>query len=152
MIAMARTAMIHARTDVDLKIEAEKILKSLGLSYTEAINLFLNQVRLRKGLPFPVEIPVSVTMGVIECRRKRFILRKSLQVRIGLEGGVWVYEYGPLGILAHGSSQADAMDAFRTEFTSAWEQIAKEDDARLTRDARALKKRLLSVVDRVETV
>jgi addiction module RelB/DinJ family antitoxin len=143
--------MIHARTDVGLKAEAESILKSLGLSYTEAINLFLNQVRMRKGLPFPVEIPASASMGVIEWGRKRFILRKSLQVRVGLEGGVWVYEYEPLGILAHGSSQAEALDAFRTEFASAWEQIAKEDDARLTRDAKALKKRLLSIVNRVET-
>lgn len=147
---MARTAMIHARTDVGLKAEAESILKSLGLSYTEAINLFLNQVRMRKALPFPVEIPASVSMGVIEWRRKRFFLRKSLRARVGLEGGVWVYEYEPLGILAHGTSQAEAHDAFRTEFASAWEQIAKEDDAGLTRDARALKKRLLSIVDRVE--
>ena len=151
MIDMARTAMIHARTDAGLKAEAETILKSLGLSYTEAINLFLNQVRMRKALPFPVEIPTSASMGVIEWRRKRFILRKSLRVRVGLEGGVWVYEYEPLGILAHGSSQAEAMDAFRMEFASAWDRIAKEDDAMLTRDARALKKRLLSVVDRVET-
>lgn len=148
---MARTAMIHARTDVNLKTEAETILKSLGLSYTEAINLFLNQVRMRKGLPFAVEIPASASMGVIEWRRKRFILRKSLHVRVGLEGGVWVYEHEPLGILAHGSSQAEAFDAFRAEFVSAWEQIAKEEDARLTRDARMLKKRLLSIVDRVET-
>lgn len=143
--------MIHARTDVNLKTEAETILKSLGLSYTEAINLFLNQVRMRKGLPFAVEIPASASMGVIEWRRKRFILRKSLHVRVGLEGGVWVYEHEPLGILAHGSSQAEAFDAFRAEFVSAWEQIAKEEDARLTRDARMLKKRLLSIVDRVET-
>ena len=33
----------------------------------------------------------------------------------------------------------------------AWDQIAKEDDARLTRDARILKKRLLTIVGRVET-
>ena len=32
MIDMARTAMIHARTDAGLKAEAETILKSLGLS------------------------------------------------------------------------------------------------------------------------
>ncbi|MCL5966190.1 MAG: type II toxin-antitoxin system RelB/DinJ family antitoxin [Deltaproteobacteria bacterium] len=147
---MARTAMIHARTDAGLKAEAETILRSLGLSYSEAVNLFLNQVRMRKGLPFPVEIPASASMGAIEWGRKRFILRESLRVRVGLEGGVWVYEYEPLGILAHGSSQGEALDAFRAEFASAWEQIAKEDDGKLTRDARALKKRLLSIVDRVE--
>jgi DNA-damage-inducible protein J len=147
---MARTAMIHARTDAGLKAETETILRSLGLSYTEAINLFLNQVRMRKGLPFAVEIPESVFMSVIERGRRRFLLKKSLRVRVGVEGGVWVYEYSPLEILAYGSTQEEARDAFTTEFASAWEQVGKEDDSNLTRDAKSLKKRLLSLVDRVE--
>mgnify|MGYP001499073424 FL=1 len=147
---MARTAMIHARTDAGLKAETETILRSLGLSYTEAINLFLNQVRMRKGLPFAVEIPESVFMSVIERGRRRFLLKKSLRVRLGVEGGVWVYEYSPLEILAYGSTQEEARDAFTTEFASAWEQVGKEDDSNLTRDAKSLKKRLLSLVDRVE--
>lgn len=147
---MARTAMIHARTDAGLKAETETILRSLGLSYTEAINLFLNQVRMRKGLPFAVEIPESVFISVIERGKRRFILKKSLRVRVGVEGGVWVYEYSPLGILAYGSTQEESRDAFTTEFDSAWEQVGKEDDLNLTRDARSLKKRLLSLVDRVE--
>src|SRR4030066_1179013 len=108
MIDMARTAMIHARTDAGLKAEAETILKSLGLTYTEAINPFLNQVRMRKGLPFPVEIPDSVSMAVIERGRRRFLLKKSLRVRMGIGGGVWVYEYSSLGILAYGSTQEEA--------------------------------------------
>ena len=147
---MARTAMIHARTDAGLKAETETILRSLGLSYTEAINLFLNQVRMRKGLPFAVEIPESVFISVIERGKRRFILKKSLRVRVGVEGGVWVYEYSPLGILAYGSTQEEARDAFTTEFASVWEQVGKEDDSNLTRDAKSLKKRLLSRVDRVE--
>ena len=147
---MARTAMIHARTEAGLKAETETILRSLGLSYTEAINLFLNQVRMRKGLPFAVEIPESVFMSVIERGRRRFLLKKSLRVRVGVEGGVWVYEYSPLEILAYGSTQEEARDAFTTEFASAWEQVGKEDDSNLTRDAKSLKKRLLSLVDRVE--
>jgi DNA-damage-inducible protein J len=147
---MARTAMIHARTDAGLKAETGTILRSLGLSYTEAINLFLNQVRMRKGLPFAVEIPESVFMSVIERGKRRFILKKSLRIRVGVEGGAWVYEYSPLRILAYGSTQEEARDAFTTEFASAWEQVGKEDDSNLTRDARSLKKRLLSLVDRVE--
>jgi addiction module RelB/DinJ family antitoxin len=148
---MARTAMIHARTDAGLKVEVEPILKSLGLSYTEAINLFLNQVRMRKGLPFPVEIPDTIPVSIIERGRRRFVLKKSLRVRVGIEGGVWVLEYDPLGILAHGSTQEEALAAFRTDFSSSWDQVAKVADAKLTRDARALKKRLLSLVDRIES-
>jgi hypothetical protein len=77
-------------------------------------------------------------------------LKKSLRVRVDIEGGVWVFEYAPLGILAYGRTQEEALAAFRTDFASAWDQVAKEVDAKLTRDARSLKKRLLSLVDRVE--
>ena len=59
---MAKTAMIMARIEPDLKTDAEKILKKLGLSTTEAINLFLSQIRLHKGLPFEVKIPNKATL------------------------------------------------------------------------------------------
>jgi DNA-damage-inducible protein J len=59
---MAKTALINARTEPDLKEEVEGILKKLGLSTTEAINIFFHQVKMRKGLPFPVEIPNDETL------------------------------------------------------------------------------------------
>lgn len=63
---MAKTAMIVARIEPELKADTEKILKKLGLSTTEAINLFLSQIRLRKGLPFEVKIPNKTTIGTFE--------------------------------------------------------------------------------------
>lgn len=63
---MAKTAMIMARTEPALKADAEKILKKLGLSTTEAINLFLSQVRLQKGLPFDVKIPNKTTLKAMK--------------------------------------------------------------------------------------
>ncbi len=75
---MARTAMINARTERELKKEVEGILQSLGMSTTEAINIFFRQVKLRRGLPFPVEIPNEKTLkafkdseegrGLVECK------------------------------------------------------------------------------------
>jgi DNA-damage-inducible protein J len=62
---MAKTATIHARTEPELKTKAEAILKKLGMNYTEAINLFLRQVTLRKGLPFDVKIPNRITRETI---------------------------------------------------------------------------------------
>ena len=59
---MARTAQINARTEKDLKVEVEIILKDLGLTTSEAINIFFRQVKLRRGLPFPVEIPNEDTL------------------------------------------------------------------------------------------
>lgn len=54
---MSRTAMIRARTEPDLKAEVESIFHQLGLTTTEAINLFYSQVRLTKGIPFDLKIP-----------------------------------------------------------------------------------------------
>lgn len=58
---MAKTAMIRARTEPNLKEEVESILEKLGMTSTEAINMFYRQVKLRKGLPFDVKIPNKVT-------------------------------------------------------------------------------------------
>jgi DNA-damage-inducible protein J len=58
--------MITARVDPELKSDAEKVLHKLGISTTEAINLFLSQVRLRKGLPFDVKIPNKTTLKAMK--------------------------------------------------------------------------------------
>lgn len=63
---MAKTAMITTRVDPDLKADAEKVLSKLGISTTEAINLFLSQVRLRRGLPFDVKIPNKATLKAMK--------------------------------------------------------------------------------------
>lgn len=67
---MARNAMIRARMEASLKAGVEEIFKELGLTPSEAINLFYHQVMLRKGLPFKVEIPNEETDRVIENTRK----------------------------------------------------------------------------------
>ena len=58
---MNKTATVRARIEPDLKNSAEKIFRELGLSTTQAINLFYKQVELRKGLPFEVVIPNDIT-------------------------------------------------------------------------------------------
>ncbi len=63
---MAKTAMIRARTDERLKKQVERIFDRLGMTSSEAINLFYRQVQLRKGLPFPVKIPNAETKKTLE--------------------------------------------------------------------------------------
>jgi DNA-damage-inducible protein J len=53
--------MIRARIDPTLKAEVEVILHELGLSTTQAILLFYQQIRLSQGLPFEVRLPNRVT-------------------------------------------------------------------------------------------
>ena len=59
---MAKDAMIRARTRPELKTEVEAIFKELGLSVTEAINLFFTQVKIHSGLPFEVKLPNKLTL------------------------------------------------------------------------------------------
>ena len=62
---MAKTAMIRARVEPDLKSEVEGVFSELGLSATEAITLFYKQVVIHNGLPFPVRIPIAATIAAI---------------------------------------------------------------------------------------
>jgi len=55
---MPKTDVIHMRVEPDMKNEADFILGRLGMTTTDAINIFLNQVILRGGLPFEVRLPV----------------------------------------------------------------------------------------------
>jgi len=61
---MAKIATVRARIEPWLKEDVEKLFKKMGLSTTEAINLFYRQVKLRNGLPFNVVIPNKTTEKV----------------------------------------------------------------------------------------
>ncbi|MHC4325680.1 MAG: type II toxin-antitoxin system RelB/DinJ family antitoxin [Planctomycetota bacterium] len=58
---MNKSATVRARIEPNLKNQAEKVFRELGLSTTQAITLFYKQVELRNGLPFEVVIPNEVT-------------------------------------------------------------------------------------------
>ena len=59
---MAKNAYINARVDKRVKARAQKVLGTVGMSTTDAINLFLHQIVLHKGLPFDVRIPNKETI------------------------------------------------------------------------------------------
>ncbi|MCX6053881.1 MAG: type II toxin-antitoxin system RelB/DinJ family antitoxin [Chloroflexi bacterium] len=63
---MNKTAVMSARVSLELKERTEKLFTSLGLTVSEAFNLFLNQADLRQRLPFTVEIPNAETSKAIE--------------------------------------------------------------------------------------
>ncbi|GFO69240.1 hypothetical protein GMLC_28190 [Geomonas limicola] len=52
-----KEAIVRSRIDAAKKVEVEAILGALGLSTSDAIRLFINQVILEKGLPFKVKLP-----------------------------------------------------------------------------------------------
>lgn len=54
---MAKTDTLHIRVEPIVKQRAEETLNDLGLSITDAINVFLNQVILNDGIPFEIRKP-----------------------------------------------------------------------------------------------
>lgn len=54
---MEKTATVNVRVNPEVKRSAEEILESLGLSMSTAIEVFLRQVALTKGIPFSISIP-----------------------------------------------------------------------------------------------
>ena len=58
---MPKNATVRARVDEQLKNRAEKILRRVGVSTSDAMNLMLHQIILHDGLPFDVRIPNAET-------------------------------------------------------------------------------------------
>jgi DNA-damage-inducible protein J len=65
-----RTAIIHARIEPATKQKAERVIRKLGMTPTEAIRIFYRQIILRDGLPFRVAVPNSLTAATLQKSRQ----------------------------------------------------------------------------------
>lgn len=83
-----KSATARALIDPDIKKEAEAILKELGLSVSNAYELFYRQVIINRGLPFELKVPDEKTMKAIENSRqgkgKKFSSEEELFEDLGI--------------------------------------------------------------------
>ena len=82
---MAKTETVYTRVEPELKSSAEQILSRLGLTPSEAINVFLNQVVLHRGLPFVIKVP---DMTVEEA--KSVLMAKLKEGEDSVKKGGWL--------------------------------------------------------------
>lgn len=54
---MEKTATLNLRVSPSVKQQAEQVLSRLGVSMATAIDIYLRQIALAGGIPFPVRIP-----------------------------------------------------------------------------------------------
>ena len=54
---MEKTATLNLRVNPVAKQRAEDVLKQLGISMSTAMDIYLNQIALVGGIPFPVTLP-----------------------------------------------------------------------------------------------
>ena len=60
-MSTTRTATLSIRIEPQAKSEAEKVFHALGISMSDAINVFFKQVAYRHAIPFELEVPYVPT-------------------------------------------------------------------------------------------
>jgi DNA-damage-inducible protein J len=67
---MSKNTTINLRVDSEVKKQAGLILDAMGMTFSEAFNLMLHQVRIQRALPFDVvsygHTPRPETLKLIE--------------------------------------------------------------------------------------
>jgi len=56
---MIKNATVSARIDEGVKVQAEDILRQLGIPVSVVINTLYHQIIARKGLPFSLTLPTT---------------------------------------------------------------------------------------------
>jgi len=71
---MPKTSILRTRVDSRRKAAAEAVFAKLGISTGDAINMFLSQVGIQKGIPFPVTARprLDLSNATIEEIEKRY--------------------------------------------------------------------------------
>ena len=54
---MEKSATLNLRVNPSVKQRAEEVLSQLGIPMSTAIDMYLNQISLTGGIPFPVTLP-----------------------------------------------------------------------------------------------
>ncbi len=54
---MEKTVTLNLRVSPDVKHDAEQVLKQLGIPMSTAIDMYLRQISMQGGIPFPLAVP-----------------------------------------------------------------------------------------------
>ena len=64
-----KTAIINARVKPQLKNEVENILSQLGITTTQAITMYFEQIKMNNGIPFSLKTPNDETIQAMKDAR-----------------------------------------------------------------------------------
>ncbi|MGG4665004.1 type II toxin-antitoxin system RelB/DinJ family antitoxin [Providencia vermicola] len=60
-----KTDIVRARIEPKIRENAEAVLSELGISMSDAIRIFINQISLRQAFPIELKTPNSITLEAI---------------------------------------------------------------------------------------
>lgn len=61
---MSKSSSVFTRVEPELKAQAELVLSQLGIPMANAINLYLRQIVLQRGIPFDVKLPQNMPLDI----------------------------------------------------------------------------------------
>jgi addiction module RelB/DinJ family antitoxin len=69
---MAKTASVFTRVEPEIKIQAEQVLDKLGISMSNAVDMFLRQIIIQRGIPFEMKLPQEKPLAYGALTKEQF--------------------------------------------------------------------------------
>ena len=67
---MGRTSNVFARIEPEIKVQAEAVLNRLGIPMSNAVDMFLRQVVIHRGIPFELKLAEGRPLFVDELSKE----------------------------------------------------------------------------------
>jgi len=113
----------------------------------DPIRQYYPKAPVQVGL-FPISYKVILSSIAFDGRVLRF--RNPIEIIYERRDSCHTFEFVPLNMLAYGITKDEALCAFQSEFFLLWDEIACEEDDRLTESALKLKLLLKEIIQEVE--
>ncbi|MCQ2515013.1 MAG: type II toxin-antitoxin system RelB/DinJ family antitoxin [Ruminococcus sp.] len=84
---MEKTATLKLRVNPEVKRKAEEVLNALGVPMSTAIDMYLKQISLTGGIPFPITLPTPPKEINADLMTKDEIIAKIKQGVEDIENG-----------------------------------------------------------------
>ena len=85
-----RSSSMHIRVNPEIKAKAEPILSAIGLSFSDAFNLMLNQIYLKRRIPFELS-STQLTENGYTMDFEAVILSAAEEAYAAVESGATTY-------------------------------------------------------------
>ena len=89
---MPNTAAVYARIDPQLKKEVEAILSKLNVTPSSLIQMLYGQIKLTKGIPFEIKLPVDEPLFLDEMTDEEITKVLDERIKEADEGKVYTQE------------------------------------------------------------
>ena len=65
-MSSSNSAIVRCRINPEVKVQAEEVLASIGMSTSDAVRLFLKQVAIRGEFPLELKVPNQKTVNAFK--------------------------------------------------------------------------------------